>query len=70
MITPVKPPSHISGEDIPKINTFDGVLGRKMVENHSTPIMKRPRNSNGCNIANVAADLFRSRGLAAIQQRR
>ena len=63
------PVSCVSGEIVAKIKALEGIVGKRMVENHKVPTMKKPRIRVKYNLANIAIESSRNRGLLVKDKR-
>ena len=62
-------PSCISREVLAKLNALKDAIGKEIIENHKIPKMKKHIMRTNRNIANIAAESSRARGLAARERR-
>ena len=57
------PVSCASGEIVSKIKTLEGIAGKRMVEDHKVLAIEKPRMRVKYNLANIAIESSRNRGL-------
>ena len=63
------PLSYVSGEIVAKIKALEGIVSKRTVEDHKVPAMKKPKMHVKYNLANIAIESSRNRGLLVKDKR-